>query len=292
MPPPRAGGASPPGSFEYTETLEPAAGKGQLADGASVEGLAQQLFGDLDLEDPGLPADISPKGPGLLEEAMRELSVQASQKHVSRISNPFTASKPLFNASLPRSPAKLEPEKGRKLPSTFLARLLMTAILGWLILVSGLVFINGGRLDASLFSRAEIERIFSPPGEIVTLEFSSGLYGTRAGKPVFYVRGTVENRGPLSGKVRVRTEILDGSQLVGAVESFAGVPRTPEDLFRIENSQDADSVNGPTESQPAEVGPGQRAGFLVAFYDYPPDLGAYRLKVTAARVAPEQASRR
>jgi hypothetical protein len=90
----------------------------------------------------------------------------------------------------------------------------------------------------------------------------------------------------------VRTEILDGSQLVGAVESFAGLPRAPEDLFRIENSQDADSVNSRTEPQPAEVGPGQRAGFLVAFYDYPPDLGAYRLKVTAARVAPEQASRR
>ncbi|HXN41810.1 MAG TPA: hypothetical protein VN918_08495, partial [Myxococcaceae bacterium] len=80
-------------------------------------------------------------------------------------------------------------------------------------------------------------------------------------------------------------------QLVGAVETFAGLPRTPEDLFKIENSQDADSVNGRTESRPAEVGTGQRAGFLMAFYDYPPDLGAYRLKVTAARVAPERASR-
>ncbi|HEX9506814.1 MAG TPA: hypothetical protein VF947_00305 [Myxococcales bacterium] len=282
----------PPSSFEYSETLEPAAARGLLADEANGEGLAQQLFGDLDLEDPGLPADISPNGPGLLEEAMRELSVQASQQQVSRISNYSTGIKPLVNASLPRPPAKPGPEKGRKLPSTLLARLLMTAVLVWLILVSGLVFINGGRVDGSLFSRSEIRKIFSPPGNIVTLEFSSGVYGTRAGKPVFYVRGTVENRGSLSGKVRVRAEILDGSQLVGAVETFAGLPRTPEDLFKIENSQDADSVNGRTDSQPAEVGPGQRAGFLVAFYDYPPDLGAYRLKVTAARMAPERASRR
>jgi hypothetical protein len=282
----------PPDSFEYFETLEPAAARGLLADGASGDGLAHQLFGDLDLEDPGLPADVSPKGPGLLEEAMREFSVQASQEQVSRISNYSSGLKPLVNASLPRSSAKPGPERVRKLPSTLLARLLMTAILVWLILASGLIFINGGRVDGSLFSRSEIKRLFLPPGDIVTREFSSGVYGTRAGKPVFYVRGTVENRGSLLGKVRVRAEILDGSQLVGAVETFAGLPRTPEDLFKIENSQDAESVNGRADSQPAEVGPGQRAGFLVAFYDYPPDLGAYRLKVSALRMAPETASRR
>ena len=150
IPPPRGRGTLrgtlPPDSFEYFETLEPAAARGLLADGASGDGLAHQLFGDLDLEDPGLPADVSPTGPGLLEEAMREFSVQASQEQVSRISNYSSGLKPLVNASLPRSSAKPGPERVRKLPSTLLARLLMTAILVGLILASGLIFIKGGRV--------------------------------------------------------------------------------------------------------------------------------------------------
>jgi len=54
----------------------------------------------------------------------------------------------------------------------------------------------------------------------------------------------------------------------------------------IEAASDADALNLPVGERGGKVGPGQRMPFFLTFYEYPPDLWSYRLKVTATTGLP------
>src|SRR5262249_47896276 len=58
----------------------------------------------------------------------------------------------------------------------------------------GTVVLNEGKVDASL-SWTRLKEMVSKPQALVAFDISNGLYDTRAGRPVFYVRGEVRNRG-------------------------------------------------------------------------------------------------
>lgn len=162
-----------------------------------------------------------------------------------------------------------------------------------LVLVAvGGAYLNEGKLDASAFSLDRIKRLFLPAGGMVAVDVSNGLYETRQGRPVFFVRGEVENRGALRGKAKVRVEILDDAQLVRAVESYAGVTPSPEEMYGLSTAADVEALSARLAKAAVEIEPGQRVPFLAAFYEYPPDLSSLRLKVTSREVTPGETAAR
>jgi len=145
----------------------------------------------------------------------------------------------------------------------------------------GALYANNGALNRSSVSPARWRSLLFPSPE-VAVETSNGLYETRAGKPVFYIRGEAENRGLKPTKLKVRAEILDGDQRVRSAEVLAGVTGSPEDLYGIGSAADVEALSARLDKAGAEVLPGHRAPFLLTFYDYPPNLSAFHLKISVA----------
>lgn len=132
-----------------------------------------------------------------------------------------------------------------------------------------------------------VERLkaaFTPAHELVAVDVSNGLYETRVGRPVFFVRGDIENKSGKPARAKVRAEIYDGTQLVRAAEGFAGKTPSPEELYDITNVTDLDALTRRLEGEAATLAPGGRARFVVTFYEYPPDLRGFRLRVTVQPV--------
>ena len=278
-------------SFEYAEGEGPSAPSLPPTPPPIPEpkvSLATELFGDLNLPDPGSPVDTST---GLLHEAMFELSMHAQTATVPR-PIPVTLQTEARSAFLARQAkaqaeeSSLErPRSGKGVPAR-LAQAMFGVFLALLILASVGAYLNDGHLELSSFSWHGFRGLFHSGGEVMAVDVSSGLYDTRAGKQVFYVRGAVQNRGSEARRVKVRAEIFDGPQLIRAVEAMAGANYTPEDLYRIEAATDADALNLPAGGAKGQVGPGERVPFFLTFYEYPPDLWAYRLRITAAAGLP------
>ena len=169
------------------------------------------------------------------------------------------------------------------------------AIAAGMVLVlgaAGTIYANDGKLEPSAFSVRRIGALIKANREALAVESWNGIYDTRAGKPIFYIRGEAQNTSGAPGRLRVRAEILDGSQLVRSSEVFAGSAAGPEDLYNIESSEGADALNARLDATAAAIRPGGRAPFLLAFYEYPPNLSAFRLKVTVRALGPSEAAAR
>jgi hypothetical protein len=163
-----------------------------------------------------------------------------------------------------------------------LVNLLVAGVLLISIGMVGLLYLSGGKLDRHSLSWQQLKQLFEPPHEMIAVELANGLYETRAGKPVFYVRGEAENRGAKPTKLSVRADILDDAQLVRSAEVWAGMSATPEDLFNIASAADAESLTSRLNLSAVEVKPGERAPFLLTFFEYPPSLSGYRIQVTVS----------
>jgi hypothetical protein len=152
-----------------------------------------------------------------------------------------------------------------------------------LVLVGSItgVVLNEGKIDPSQ-SWKKLKGAFSAPRDLVAFDISNGLYDTRAGRPVFYVRGAIKNRGNKNGRVKVRAEILDGEDLIRAAESFAGATPSPEDLWNVATAEDLEHLSQKVAPTAQKLSPGAEAPFLVAFYEYPPDLKDFRVRVTVS----------
>ncbi len=155
----------------------------------------------------------------------------------------------------------------------------IASVLVALISVIGTVYLNDGKLDASAFSPSRLKNLFfGQANSLVALDISNGLYPTKGGRAIFYVRGLVKNRGTNESTVKVRAEIYDGEALVRFSETWAGATPSPEDLYNLTSADGLDALGGDTRR--ASVKPGDQEPFLVAFYEYPPQLEAFRVRVT------------
>jgi predicted Zn finger-like uncharacterized protein len=143
------------------------------------------------------------------------------------------------------------------------------------------VVVNDGKIDLNQ-SYLKVKAMFSAPRELVAFDISNGLYDTRAGRPVFYVRGEIKNRGKKSGRVKVKAEILDGEDLIRAAEGYAGATPSPEELYGVATADDLASLSARLAPAAQQLAPGAEAPFLVAFYEYPPDLKDFRVRVTVS----------
>ncbi len=123
-------------------------------------------------------------------------------------------------------------------------------------------------------------------GDLVATRVVSGLYDTVAGKPVFYVRGRVENRSTRAhGPVRVTAELIgDGPE--AKAEAIAGAEPSPEDVWGLRNAGDAEKLGRALETASVErrVQPGASLPFFALFADPPADLSRHRLNVRVEAV--------
>lgn len=153
------------------------------------------------------------------------------------------------------------------------------------LLVVGLVVVatatlNEGKLDVQSIG-SSLKALVTPTSEFTADDITNGLYDTKMGRPVFYVRGVVTNRSSSPARLKVKAEILDGQTLVRSAEVVAGLPPTPEELFRLATPDEVKALLERGTSKAPTVEAGGTAPFLVPFAEYPPDLKAFRVRVTA-----------
>jgi predicted Zn finger-like uncharacterized protein len=123
---------------------------------------------------------------------------------------------------------------------------------------------------------------FGPPSEVVATGVVSGLYDTAGGKPVFYVRGRVQNRsGKVRGPVRVTAELLAEGSADAKGEAIAGSEPTPEDVWSVRSAADVEKLTRSLQSARVDrkLQPGASLPFFAVIADPPADLDRHRLQV-------------
>ncbi|WP_275425013.1 DUF3426 domain-containing protein [Archangium violaceum] len=164
------------------------------------------------------------------------------------------------------------------------AQLVVAAVLLVVLLAVGSAWLNDGRVELSALSpaqvREQVREMVSPTRPLVAKDLSNGLYETRDGRAVFFVRGEVENRGSTPIRVKVGVTLFDGEQKVLSAEGLVGAVPTPEELYSLQSTSDAEALRARLDGASKEVAPGARAPFVVLFYEYPSDLADFRLEVT------------
>src|SRR5690606_10875187 len=118
-----------------------------------------------------------------------------------------------------------------------------------------------------------------PVGPLVARDVSNGLYTTRTGEAVFFVRGEVENTGTAPLPAEVRVEIYDGDTLLRSAVARVGAGATPEDLHDLTTEEDVRALRERLDHDAEALAPGALAPFVVAFLDYPPALERYRFQI-------------
>lgn len=156
----------------------------------------------------------------------------------------------------------------------------IASVLVALLTVIVTVYLSEGKVELASFSVERLKATFSSPTEWAAIDISNGLYDTRSGRPVFFVRGEVRNRSGKATRAKVRAEILDGNTAIRHADVWIGTTPTPEDLYSITVADDVERLMVKLEKSSAEVMPGEKRGFLVPFYEYPPDLKGFRVRVT------------
>ena len=127
---------------------------------------------------------------------------------------------------------------------------------------------------------------FGRGNEVVATRVVSGLYDTVSGKPVFFIRGRIENRGKnIRGPVRVTAELVsDGAEV--KAEAIAGAEPTAEDVWSLRSQADVDKLNHDLDVTQVErkLQPGTSLPFFAVIPDPPPDLQRHRLHLTVESV--------
>jgi len=242
--------------------------------------------------EPSSPPSPGPAGAGLLSDLPELVSDTMDVLPTQAVPGPSPLERTdptLSAADVPKEPEP--PSALMAWRSQVLGRpsvLVSTAVIAVsLFILAGTVLIyrNDGKLTG-LWNPRPVEAVATT---FRTQDLSNGLYDTRAGRPIFYVRGVVENRGSAPARVRVRVELLEGEQLVSAEETVAGPEVTPEELFSLASASELEALQSRLEKKAKPLAPGQTASFVIPFYEFPSDLSAYRLRVTA-RDADERAA--
>jgi predicted Zn finger-like uncharacterized protein len=152
-----------------------------------------------------------------------------------------------------------------------------------LLVASGSIYLNEGKLELSSLSPARMKALFFSGAQATVADVSNGLYETRNGRAIFYVRGKVLNRTEAPLNALVRAEILDGAELVRAAEGMAGAVPTPEDVYLLASAGDASRLSARLIREAKPLPPGGEAPFFLIFnfgYVQAPELARYRLAVT------------
>jgi predicted Zn finger-like uncharacterized protein len=175
------------------------------------------------------------------------------------------------------------PELPRRRLGGLVFNVAIASVLVLLMTVIGTVYLSEGKVELASFNWERLKSTFSSNSDWVAIDISNGLYDTRNGRPVFFVRGELKNRTSSATKAKVRAEILDGNTSIRHADVWVGTTPTPEELYAIATSEDVDHLLEKVGRSAIDVPPGEKRAFLVPFYEYPPDLKGFRLKVSVVQ---------
>lgn len=138
---------------------------------------------------------------------------------------------------------------------------------------------------------------FGTGSTLVATRVASGLYDTASGKPVFYVRGQVENHGAQArGPIRVVAEIVHDGKAESRGEALAGAEPTAEEVHSLKSPGDAERLTRSLEAAAAakKAAPGGTLPFFAVIADPPPDLRdrTVRVRFETAESVPAKAQAR
>ncbi|MBI3183634.1 MAG: zinc-ribbon domain-containing protein [Myxococcales bacterium] len=269
----------------------PAASEQVIGDLPEVDELFSRALSSEESTDPG----VVPKGVPRTEDraALFDLPPPPEETKTSPAETRPAAGAPPQGAAIARialvkravGPDSVKQERPARPSKRSWKTVLVNVALALLVLpvlaVVAAVYLNEGQLD---FSVPRIRAMFVPREELIAVDISNGLYDAQVGKPLFFVRGLVENRTEKPGQARVRAEILEDGQLVSAAEAFAGASTSPEDLFQISSGSDVEGMNRRIDFSTVVIAPHGRKPFLIAFHEYPPNLQSFWVKVTVREV--------
>ena len=230
--------------------------------------------------------DMPPPEPNRVPEGFSTPSSEVGPQPIAKLK---LVSTPTGGAVMPQEP--FEAARPKRKVSGLIINVAIASVLVALLTVIVTVYLSEGKVELASFSLDRLKATFSSPTEWAALDISNGLYDTRSGRPVFFVRGDVKNRSGKATRAKVRAEILDGDKSIRHADVWLGAAPTPEDLYSITVADDVDRLVAKLEKSAAEVMPGEKRGFLVPFYEYPPDLKGFRVKVTVIESGQETAVR-
>ncbi len=190
-----------------------------------------------------------------------------------------------------RPPTGDEAPRRKRTALGVVVNVVIAAVLVVALVVVGSAFLNEGKLTREALSFESLKNTFAPSAEFVAADISNGLYETRSGRSVFFVRGEVTNRTSSATRVTLQADIVEGDVVVRSSRGLAGAVPTPEELFALGSGDDLETLATRVTGRATVVEPGASAPFLVVFYEYPPDLKDFRVRVLANRDAAATAQR-
>ena len=128
---------------------------------------------------------------------------------------------------------------------------------------------------------------FGTAADVIATGVVSGLYDTVGGKPVFYVRGRVENHSrKVRGPVHVTAELMANGAPEAKADAIAGSEPTPEDVWSVRSAGDVEKLTRTLQAAQVErrLPPGGSLPFFAVIPDPPPDLVKHRLRVRVETV--------
>ncbi len=201
-----------------------------------------------------------------------------------------STSQPLARMSAPSLPAvaaamPAEQPRSRRTAVGVIVNVFIAALLVFGLVVVGSAYLNEGKVSAESLSLENLKNTFAPSVPFVASDVSNGLYVTRAGRAVFFVRGEVANRSDNAGKLVVKAEIVEDGKVVRFAEAFAGEPATAEELYLVDGADALEALQRRVEKRSTAINAGGAGAFVVVFTEYPPDLKGFRVRVSARAVA-------
>lgn len=257
---------------------------GGPADASSLFGApGTGLSADAPPEAPAVE-DFPPPAPSQAAKTTEELAAEAARQIAEAEAGLPAGGRA---EAMPEAPPPPRGSLASLVANASIAGVLLVVLLGL-----GTVYYNEGKLDLSALSVSRFKEYFSTQRDFVTVDLSNGLYDTRAGHPVFFVRGGVINKSGKDTRVKVRAEIFDGEQLVRHAEGWAGAVPSLEELHAIGAPGDVEALNERLSSSAKPVAEGGTGQFLVPFYEYPADLKGIRVKVVVTGGESDKAAAR
>lgn len=181
------------------------------------------------------------------------------------------------DVGIPQSRPSSRLRKALGFTVNFVLAAALVAVLGTV----GRVYLSEGRLDVSALSLDSLRTLFVPASKpLVAVDVTNGLYETREGRSLFYVRGDAANHSDAAARIRVRAALYDGSQRVASAEALVGGVPTPEELYGVGSPDAAVALRQRVDEAAVSVAPGAKAPFVVIFPEHPADPGGYRLELT------------
>jgi predicted Zn finger-like uncharacterized protein len=218
------------------------------------------------LKDPFEGMNLGEPGPGAIEmaAAKKEKPAEAAEAPARR-AQPAAAPPPV-----PEIP------QGKALVSSALTGLVGAALAIAVVIVAAL----SDESSAGWLG-------FARGSDIVATRVVSGLYDTASGKPVFYIRGRVENRSQNTrGPIRVTAELISDGTAEARAEAVAGAEPTAEEVWSLRSAADVERLNRSLEIARTErrIEPGKSLPFFAVIADPPADLQRHRLHVRVESV--------